>query len=560
MMGKKTLHPHIPKLVAQFEGGLIGRREFLRTSTLLGLSATAAYGLAGKIGGQAMIGRAQAAMPKGGTIRIGMGVQEIKTPHAYNWVQPAIIATQVIGRLAVTNQDNITEPWLAESWEASDDLKTWTFKLRDLKWHNGRQFTADDVVWNFNHILDPATGSSSVGLMKGYMLEEYDTGKKDDEGKPVMSTRLWSSNAIEKVDDRTIRFNLKVPQLAIPEHMDHYANMILDPEENGIFQPGSNGLGAFTLKEHEVGIKAVLEARKEPFFRGGPYLDRLEFIDVGEDPSANIAALASKQVHGLYQVDTGQYEILKRIPHINTHEAKTAATAVVQLIIDRKPFDHPKVRLAMRYGMDTGRVLELAQRGLGLKAEHHFVCPIHPEYAPLPEMTRNPAKARQLLKEAGYPDGVDITINAKKDPAWELAAVQAMVEQWKEADIRAKINVMPSAQFWDVWDKFDCGFVEWAHRPLGIMVLSLGFRTGVPWNPTKFADKEFDDLLTKAEGTLDLEKRRALMAKIETIMQQRGPIAQPVWRSIITGMDKRVKGYRMHPQYQFRGSELAIET
>jgi len=92
------------------------------------------------------------------------------------------------------------------------------------------------------------------------------------------------------------------------------------------------------------------------------------------------------------------------------------------------------------------------------------------------------------------------------------------------------------------------------------MVLSLGFRSGVPWHPTMFADEEFDSLLTKAEGTLDLEKRKAIMKKLEIIMQQRGPICQPVWRSILTGMDKRVKRFRMHPQYQFRGNELAIEA
>lgn len=560
-MRDRREHPYLPVLKEQLAERKVGRREFLRTATLLGMSAATAYGCVGKVFGPGAIPAARAEkMPKGGTVRIGMAVHEIEHPHAYNWVYPANISTHVLGRLAVINQDNITEPWLCESWEASEDLKTWTFNLRDLKWHNGRQFTADDVVWNFKHILDPATGSSSVGLMKGYLLEEYDTGKKDDDGNPVMSTRLWDANAIEKLDDRTVRFNLQVPQLAIPEHLDHYTNAIVDPEEGGVFKPGSNGLGAFTLTEHAVGIKAVLEARKEPFFMGGPYIDRLEFIDVGEDPSANIAALASQQVHGLYQVDTAQYEILKRIPHVNVHEVATSATAVVQMIIDRKPFDERKVRLAMRYGMDAEQVLQFAQRGLGLEAEHHFVCPIHPDYAPLPKMTRDVEKAKTLLKEAGYPDGVSFVINAKKDPAWELAAVQAMAEQWKECGINAEINVMPSAQFWDVWDKFDCGFVEWAHRPLGFMVLSLGFRSGVPWNPTMFADEEFDSLLTKAEGTLDLEKRKEIMKQVEVIMQERGPICQPVWRSIITGMDKKVKGYRMHPQYHFRGNELAIES
>ena len=560
-MTERREHSAIPKLKEDLVEGRINRREFLRYSTLLGLSAGTAYAFAGKVTGERWVPEARAEdMPKGGTIRIGMGIQEIKHPHAYNWVHPSNIAGQVVSRLSSIGQDNISRPDLCESWEASDDLRSWTFKLRDIKWHSGRPLTADDLVWNFNHILDPATGSSSIGLMKAYMLEEYDTGEKDEDGNAKMSTRLWDANAIEKLDDRTVRLNLKVPQVAIPEHLDHYTNAILDPEENGEFGVGSNGTGAFTLVEHQVGIKAVLEARKEPHYLGGPYVDRLEFLDVGEDPSANIAALASKQVHGLYQVDTAQLEILKAIPHVVAHQVPTAATAVVQMIIDRKPFDDEKVRLAMRYGMDCNRILELGQRGVGLPAEHHFVCPIHPDYAPLPEMTRDVEKAKQLLAEAGYEGGVSFEINVKKDPSWEVASVQAMAEQWKECGINADINVMPTAQFWDVWDKFDCGFVEWAHRPLGFMVLSLGFRSGVPWNPTMFADQEFDDLLTKAEGTLDVDERREIMKEIEIIMQQRGPICQPVWRALLTGMDERVKGYKMHPQYKFFGHELAIEA
>ncbi len=186
------IHPAIAKLGETLKQGKMSRREFLRLSTLLGLSAGAAYTLTGKLTGQSLlIPSAQAAdMPKGGVIRIGMRVQEVTHPHAYNWIPPAMVACQVVGRLALTGQDSITRPSLAERWEPSEDLKTWTFHLRKLNWHNGRPFTADDVIWNLKHILDPATGSASVGLMKSYMLDEYDIGKKDDQGKPIMSTRL----------------------------------------------------------------------------------------------------------------------------------------------------------------------------------------------------------------------------------------------------------------------------------------------------------------------------------------------------------------------------------
>jgi len=551
MTQRREHHPAMPRLVEDLKDRKIDRRQFLRYATLLGMSATAAYGLAGKLGsGLLPTAQAQEDLPQGGTLRIGMRVQELENPHAYNWLFPGIIACNVLGRLAVTYQDGVSRPVLAESWEASDDLKTWTFKLRKINWHNGRPFTADDVVWNLHHILDPATGSSSVGLMKGYLMEEVD-------GKTV----LWDANAIEKVDDHTVRFNLKEPQVAVPEHLDHYTNAIVDPEEDGKFGVGSNGLMAFELVDHAVGERATLKARKdEPFFLGGPYLDTLEFIDLGDDPNANLAGLASGQVHGLYELDIFQMEALRAIPEITIHEAKTANTSVVQMKVNRKPYDDPRVRTALRYATDSKRTLEIAHRDMGLPGEHHFVCPVHPDYAPLPEMGYDPEKAKALLAEAGYPDGIDIEISAKKDPNWEIQAVQAMVEQWKAANIRATISVLPSAQFWDVWDKVDLGFVEWAHRPLGFMVLSLGFRTGVPWNAPEYANPEFDRLLTEAEGTLDIEARKAIMAKVEKIMQEDGPITQPVWRSIVTGMNDKVRNYTMHPQRWFYGHELAIES
>ena len=162
-------------------------------------------------------------------------------------------------------------------------------------------------------------------------------------------------------------------------------------------------------------------------------------------------------------------------------------------------------------------------------------------------MHRDVEAAKKLLAEAGHPDGIDVEIASKKAPAWELQAVQAMVEQWKDAGIRVKINVMPSAQFWDVWDKVPFGFTSWAHRPLGFMVLALGYRSGVPWNESRFNDAEFDTLLTQAEGTLDVEERREILGQIEMIMQERGPITQPLWRGIFAAFDQRVAGYKLHP-------------
>ena len=118
---------------------------------------------------------------------------------------------------------------------------------------------------------------------------------------------------------------------------------------------------------------------------------------------------------------------------------------------------------------------------------------------------------------------------------------------------------MPSAKFWEVWDKVPFGFTEWTHRPLGIMVLGLAYRTGVPWNESAYSNKQFDELLTKAEGTLDVKARSEIVGELEKILQEDGPIVQPLWRSIIFPVDKSVKGFQGHPTRYFFCEEWAIE-
>ena len=558
-MADSREHPAIPTLKRQLAEGQLDRREFLRYATLLGLSAPAAYAAVRAITGERLVGeaRAQGALPKGGTLRIGMRCQDVKDPHTFSWVERSNTVRQVCDYLTVTGTDNVTRPALCEKWEASPDLKTWTLRLRKtVKWHNGRQFTADDAVWNIKRVLDPKTGSSVLGLMKGFILDEFETGEKDDKGNPKKSTRLWDANAVQKVDDFTVQLNGKTPQIAVPEWLFHYPFLILDPAENGEFKVGSNGTGAFELVENQLERKQVLKARKD-YWGGGPYLDTLEFIDLGDDNAAQIAAVASKQVDGLYRGSITQLDALQKLGHVQMYQITTAQTIVARTH-PVKPFDDKRVRQAMRYAIDCNAVLQLAHKGLGSIGEHHHVSPIHPEYAKLPPFPRDVAKAKKLLADAGYPNGIDTEIACKPDPAVELLAVQAMVEQWKDAGIRVKINVMPSTQFWEVWTKVPFGFTGWTHRPLGTMVLGLAYRTGVPWNEARYSNKDFDTLLTEAEGTLDVDKRREIMAKLEAILQDDGPIAQPLWLPTFTFMDKRVQGFKMHPTNYIFGHQLAI--
>ena len=543
----KRVHGALPELVEQMRAGAVDRREFLRTATLLGLSASAAYALAGL---EDPAGKpAEAATMDGGVVRISMRVPALENPATFSWVYDSNSVRQVCDYLTRTGYDNITRPWLLEKWEASDDLKTWTLILKKgIKWSNGDELVADQVIWNLKRWLDPNVGSSVIGLMKGYMLVEFDTGQKDDKGNPKMSTKLWADNAIEKVDDHTIKLNCSAAQLAVPEHLFHYPALILHPAQEGKFGLDAFGTGAYKMVEYEVGKKVVLK-RRDGYWGKKPAIETIEVIDNGDDPAAAVAAIASKQVDGMYEASTSQYAALRKLNHLQIYQVATGQTAVARMQPTNDTWKDPKVRQAMRYALDTQKLLKIAYLGLGAPGEHHHVAPVHPEYYKLPFQKQDIAKAKKLLADAGHPNGFDTEIFCKKDPDWEPTCVQAMAQMWKQIGVNVKINVLPSSQYWDIWDKPSApfAFTSWTHRPLGVMVLGLAYRTGVPWNESKYANPKFDELLSKAEGTLDVNKRKEVMKEIEQLMLDDGPICLPLWRAVFTFMDKKVKNYKAHP-------------
>jgi peptide/nickel transport system substrate-binding protein len=551
----RNVHPYIPRLVRQLEQRRIDRREFLRTSTLLGLSATTAYGIVGKVFGPDAIprARAQSAPKQGGTLKISMRVPELKNPHTYSWVYDSNVTRQVNDYLTRTGTDNITRPWLLESWEASEDLKTWTLNLRQgIEWSNGEPLVADHIIWNLERMLDPDVGSSWLGLMEGFMM------KKEGD-----TSVLWDANAIEKVDDHTIRLNGKSSQLAIPENLFHYPALMLWPEEDGEWGVGAVGTGAFTCDEIDVGKRAVLRPR-EGYWGEGPYVDELVFIDHGDDPAAEANSLIAEQVHGQFEANITQLAVLSQVPHLTMHEVVTAQTGVVRMKVGVEPFDDPRVRLALRKALDTPKLLQIGHSGIGGPGEHHHVSTIHPEYAEVDFMEQDIEGAKALLAEAGYPDGLtldgDLAITVPNNPAWEQITVQACVEMWKEIGVDATINIVPEAQYWEVWTKVPFGFTRWTHRPLGVMVLGLAYRSGVSWNETDFDNPRFEELLAEAEATLDVDERRVIVADIEKLMLEEGPIALPLWRGLFSFWDKSVKGFDHHPTSYIFAEEIWLDS
>ena len=553
------VHPGVQTMQDQLLRGKCSRREFLRTVTLLGLSAPAAYGLAGRLLGEKLVppAVAPAHAQSGGLLRFGMFVQEMTDPATFSWVERSVVSRHIVEYMTLTGPDNVTRPYLAERWQPSDDLKTWRFFLRKgVKWSNGDDFNADDVVFNFTRWCDPKTGSSNLGLFSS-MLE--DTGQTDSDGKPI---KRMTPGAVRKIDNHTVEIRLNSPVLSIPENLYNYPTAIVHrnfERDGGDLSKNPIGTGPYTLDLFKLGEVAVLKKRREPYWGGDVALDEIRIIDLGADEGATLAALASGQIDSMYELKLTTVEAAKNIPNVSIQQVATAKTGVIRMNLAHKPFDDKRVRRALQMCCDADRQLRVAHKGFGIVGEHVHVASIHPEYFKLPPFKQDIEGAKKLLAKAGYPNGVSVSCNVgNTDGTWEQDSVAVLKQDAAKAGINININVMPAAKYWDEWATAPFSLTSWTHRPLGTMVLSLAYRAGVPWNETSYNNPAFDRALTDAEGVFDVEQRRAKMEKVEQILQDDAILVQPFFRSVFVAVSNKVRNFSIHPTLYHRFHNVRI--
>ncbi len=562
---RNDVHPYIPELKELYRAGRCTRREFLRTATLLGMSVASASTFLSACA-PSTPEPTEAPEPteepeeepmaggpmRGGRMRVASQVQKVTHPAQFSWVSPSNQLRQVAEYLTYTDGDNITHPWLLESWETSDDLKTWTLNLRQGIMHNnGDEFNADDVVFTMNEWLDEDVGSSILGLMS-----------------------YLTPDGIEKVDDYTVKLNLDRAEIAVPEHLFHYPALMLNHRTfEGDFLKAPHGTGPYTLEEYSEGERVLLKRRDDYWQEGAdgeplPYLDEMEFIDLGSETSAWIAAVQAGEVDLLDLGDIGGTDVflaLKDSEDVVVKGIPTAQTRVLRMRVDMDPWSDEAVRMALKLCQNHEKILNLAYFGEGLPGQDFHVSQVHPEYCEMPVPPYDPEKAKQLLADAGYPDGLDVELAVGSGWADVVSYAEVLKEDAAPAGFNIEINAMPNSQYWEQWTEVALGITPWTHRPLGTMVLNLAYiadAEGNPaaWNETRWIDDEFSEILAEANGTLNVEARRELFCQLQQIQYDRGPIGIPFWRNIWFIYTNKLHDVPGHPTYYMMFNEVWKEA
>jgi peptide/nickel transport system substrate-binding protein len=526
------LHPAVGDLTDQFLRGDIDRRSLLRTLSWLGVSipsALSAFSLTGCAPAMAVSAKSR--------LRFVCAVQEITDPALTAWVEASNLFRNSLEFLTEVDSDNITHPYLAQNWTPSDDLKTWRFQLRQgVKWSNGDVFNVDDVAFNFRRWLDP--NSQSVNRTSFAAIQDF-----------------------ERIDDYTFALHLSRPVCSLPEQLYAFSCPILNRrfEKEGADWPKNPvGTGPFQLTQFEVGRSAKFK-RREGYWGPAPRVEEIDYIDLGPDVATHVAALVAGQVDILYRVNISELDLVERIPKVRLLRTQAAQTLVMRMQADQKPFDDIRVRRAVLSAADNAQMLKFAYRGFGIVGENTHLAPVQPDYAALPVQPRDVAQAKRLLQQAGYPDGIDLTLTlGNTQGRWEQDTAQILQQNCAEAGIRIKLNVIPPAEYWSIWDKTPFGLTSWAHRTLGVMLYDIAYRSGSVWNESKFSNPDFDAALDAAMAVLDPKKRAVQMQRAATILRDHAVIVQPFWVEKFTAVSDHVVGHSLHPSDYFRMDRVGL--
>jgi peptide/nickel transport system substrate-binding protein len=508
--------------------GRVSRREFLRHGSVLGLSLPVLGSLVAAAGLGSTSRPARGGTP-GATIRVATTVPAAAIDPVTVADAGGLLMLQQVGEfLCLDGPDLVLQPMLAESWAPNQDGTVWTFKLRKaVKFHNGNEMKADDVVATMDRLADPANSSNALSAFTGYL----------------------SKDGTRKVDDYTVEFHLDAANGSFPYLVssDNYNTIIIPADYAGDFEKNFVATGPFKLEKYTPKVGASF--LRNPDYWGEKALpERTEFTFYnGMQPQ--ILALQGGQADVINQLPVLAGVGLLNDPNFSIISLKSVAHQQVHMRTDSDPFKDPRVRRAVALCLDRPKLVQGLMKGRAEIGNDSPFASVYPTTdKTVPQRDKNIAEAKQLMEAAGATQGSKVTLTTEN--YLEIPEYAQLIQNAvKEIGIEIELKIEEQGAYYGdaVYGKSDwldsvMGITDYGHRGVPNVYLSAPLRSDGTWNSAHFKNAEYDQLASAYISSLDLESQRATAGKIQRLLLDETPVIFGYFYDFLTATAKGVTG------------------
>lgn len=433
----------------------------------------------------------------------------------------------IYSRLVEADGDMKIYPGLAKSWEQIDD-RTTQFKLREgVKFHNGDLLTAEDVKFSFERMLK----------------------------SPRIAFVVPPIERIDIVDENTINIVTKNPFGPLLAHLAHPAlgivskKIVTEAGENYANNPV--GTGSYKFKEWTHGEKLVFEKNEDFYDKNEKGPKTIIFRPVVEESSRLIG------------LETGEYDVALALYALNEKAVKnneklellskpSLSTVFVGMNNEKEPFNNPKVRKAIAYAINKQSIIDTVLNGSGIVPNAPVVNTVFGSTDKTKNYEYNIEKAKELLLEAGYPNGFDTAVVLRGGEI-NTQTAEIIQSNLRDIGINLKIEVLESSAFLDITanGRHEMYIGAWGvvtgDADYGLYSLYHSSAKGATGNRDFYSNSEVDKLLEAAREENNPEKRKEFYEKAEMLIMNDVPNVLLFSRNITIGTQKNVKGLNVHP-------------
>lgn len=520
----------------------VSRSEPTRRALLLGVGALAGAGALGlsscasSTQPKSSTSAAGSATPRrGGQLRVAMlgepPSSSLTNPWSWNSVLGLARLQQVLEKLTdFDSKDGQAVPMLATSWEPTgSSADTWRVKLRQgVVFHNGKPLTADDVIYSFQQILNPATASSPSSLL----------------------STVLAPTGITKINDGEVQFKLTRPYATFGNMLSAQMFIVPAGSKPSPAAPYFIGTGPFKIQSYTPGGRTVFTRNDQYWNHPYPYIDELQFLSVA-DESARINALLSHQVEAAHNMSAATIRTLAGRADVKPFISDTAHSLEIVMASHRPPFTDVRVRQAFRLIVDRHAMINQAISGYGVVA-NDLMSPADPMYAKdIPQRTQDIDKAKSLLKQAGQ-ENLKVTLETADITPGSVESAQVFARQAQLAGVTVKVNISPPDDYFSATGPYmRAPFFSSEDGDYTIdQIYSLFFSSKGVYNETQAPaagmpyTASWDKMISDANAQLDEAKRRQMWHDIQSIEHENGGLILPMFAKPLDALSSTLHGLK----------------